>query len=257
MSQSSWQQRAAHREVPEPAPETLNPARVTGLGARHAGGREVAVPLAARTPEQGLRPGRAAAGDSLRRAAIANSQAPRSKAAGGGGDLPAGKGLGAHLRAATASEGCEGPQSSSASSCISISGGRSKTLPAAASPARYALHARAVPGPPWSSAQDSITGDTRTCKAAISDEAVAESGASTQACGAGCGDVEAQSGGRQFLHRLPTPFSAAAPAAASPRGLRGEPSAPDQRSQTRGRSGSLGDAALPRFWVSDPKFAKP
>ena len=216
--------------------------------ARLPAGHYAAAPTAGRAPEQGVRSSRVTsrvvAGDTLRRAAIANSQAPQSPA----------RALGAHARAATASEGSEGPEASSAGSCVSIAGARSKTLPAAASPARFAVHARAAPGPPWRGSQHSATGDTRACSAAGGCEALAGSGAGAPLAGAGCSDVEAQSGGRPFLHRLPTPFSAAGPPAASPGRSRGEPSAVDQRPQARGRSGSLGSAALPRPGGPDPRL---
>ena len=204
--------------------EAASPSTESREGRDTAAGHDAVIASAARTPEQGARPGRVAAGDSLRRAAIANSRAPKP-AADGGADLPEGKALGAQWRAATASEGSEAPKSSAAGSGgVSIAGGRSKTLPAAASPARFAVHARAVPGPPRWSPQAGASGDTRAC------------GAADHAAGAGaCGernpvnpdDVEAQSGGRPFLHSLPTPFSAAAPPAASPGRSRGEAAAGD------------------------------
>ena len=205
----------------------------------------------ARTPEQGARPGRVMAGDSLRRAAIANSQAPKP-AAGGGADAPAGKALGAQPRAATASEGAEAPKSSAASTgVIGIAGGRSKTLPATASPERFAVHARAVPGPPQWSSQGGASGDTQAC-------AAADHAADAPASGAGRrDDVEAQSGGLLFLHRLPTPFSAAAPPAASPGRPRGDPEAADPRPHPRDRSGSLGSAALPRPGTTHPRSPNP
>ena len=217
-------------------------------------GHDAAVATAARTLEQGARPGRVAAGDSLRRAAIATSQAPKP-AADGGADVPAGKALGAQPRAATASEGSEAPKSSAAGSgVIGIAGERSKTLPAAASPARFAVHARAVPGPPRRSSQDGAGGDTRACGAA-------DHAACVQARGGGKplnpDDVEAQSGGRPFLHRLPTPFSAAAPPAASPGRARGEATAADPRPHPRGRSGSLGSGALPRAGTVHPRSGSP
>ena len=199
-------------------------------GARDAAAPDVAISMAPRASQQGARLGNVAAGlrvnpgDSLRRAAIANSRAPQAAAPGRGADLPAGKARSAHPRAATASEGSEAPKGSPASACVGIAGARSKTLPAAAGSARYAVHARAVPGPPRESSQDSASGDARACSAA-------SHAAGARAGGASCDDVEAQSGGRPFLHRLPTPFSGAAPPAGSPGRVRGQPWSADQRPQ--------------------------
>lgn len=229
--------------------EAASPDPEPNKGRETAAGHGAAAATAARTPEQGAKPCRVAAGDSLRRAAIANSRAPKPTA-DGGADSPAGKALGAQPRAATASEGSEAPKSSAAGSGVGIAGGRSKTLPAAASPARFAVHARAVPGPPRWSPQDGTTGNTRACSAADYADGASASGAA-------CSDVEAQSGGRPFLHRLPTPFSAAAPPAASPGRSRADPAAADQRPQPRGRSGSLGSAALPRHGTAHPRSPNP